>query len=206
MQSIEYDEQIRALLGARISQTRRMGWEGRADEDLLFTSSPVQMHHEPDVTRVGHHHHRENTVQMQEFSTASRSPLFDANGDEIQTGDVQELADSLLGLYSDALPPTHRQETSEIPIRSRAHDSNAISSPTHQGDSGDRTHSPGGASHEPNERTFGTNVPRYIDPLPSALVDKFFAFGSHSQLTRPRPPPLRISTTSVAVSQVRVGR
>ncbi|KAE9409353.1 hypothetical protein BT96DRAFT_985059 [Gymnopus androsaceus JB14] len=149
MQSIEYDEQIRALLGARISQTRRMGWEGRADEDLLFTSSPVQMHHEPDVTRVGHHHHRENTVQMQEFSTASRSPLFDANGDEIQTGDVQELADSLLGLYSDALPPTHRQETSEIPIRSRAHDSNAVSFPTHQGDSGDRTHSPGGASHEP---------------------------------------------------------
>lgn len=68
----EHEDQVRAILEARlhISQAR-MDWEDRADEDLLFTSSPVQMHHEADITRVGHH--RDNTVQMQAASRPCKS-------------------------------------------------------------------------------------------------------------------------------------
>ncbi|KIK70386.1 hypothetical protein GYMLUDRAFT_269924 [Collybiopsis luxurians FD-317 M1] len=60
MQSIN-EEQQRALEDHYPFQVR-MGWDGRADQDLLFTSSPVQMHHESEVVRTGYN--RDNTIQM----------------------------------------------------------------------------------------------------------------------------------------------
>ncbi|KAJ4485520.1 hypothetical protein J3R30DRAFT_1368198 [Lentinula aciculospora] len=68
------EERTRAFEDNYMSQAR-LGWEARAEQDLLFTSSPVQMQHDTEGTRPGGHH-RDNTVQLQDYAVPRLREIF----------------------------------------------------------------------------------------------------------------------------------
>ncbi|KAJ4499299.1 hypothetical protein C8R41DRAFT_815177 [Lentinula lateritia] len=178
LRSVE-EERARTLEESYMSQTRMAG-------GLLFSSSPVQMHHIPEETRPGHH--RDNTVQLQHYA-APRLTQLDANGDEFRLDPtrVRQFAESTLGLYpprrhaADEYPPLQPVTRSPIPLDPNNPDSDVIS-PENYDPEAEVYYPliPDGPSSmryvvsvESKPRYFGTSTPRYIDPLPSALVDKF---------------------------------
>ncbi|KAJ3856821.1 hypothetical protein EV368DRAFT_78308 [Lentinula lateritia] len=178
LRSVE-EERARTLEESYMAQARMAG-------GLLFSSSPVQMHHVTEETRPGHH--RDNTVQLQHYAVPRLAQL-DANGDEFRPDPtrVRQFAESNLGLYpprrhaADEYPPLQPVTRSPIPLDPNNPDSDVVS-PENYDPEAEVYYSPipdGPYSMryvvpvESKPRYFGTSMPRYIDPLPSALVDKF---------------------------------
>ncbi|KAF5392543.1 hypothetical protein D9757_002151 [Collybiopsis confluens] len=202
MQSINEEDQ--RALEDRYRSHLRLGWDGRGDQDFLFTSSPVQMHHEPDALRTAHL--RNNTVQV---SGAPRQFILDANGEEThseESAPARTLIGGSLGLYMTGPVYVSGSVPRDEYHVSAAQEANTldISVPPTNQDLEEGAHyyvvPPdcgtfcSGTVPDPKPWIFGTTNPRYIDPLPSALVDKFTTIQPKVQ-PKAKPPVLRICTT-----------
>ncbi|KAJ3984054.1 hypothetical protein F5890DRAFT_96529 [Lentinula detonsa] len=200
---LRYIEEERAQAFEEDYMSRaRTSWDSRAEQELLFTSSPVQMHNNTDGTRPGHH--RDNTVRVQNHAFPSLLSV-DANGDEVRPDPIRarQFVEGSLGLYSmrrnatddyplpQPVPPfTHNSEPDVVFFQN--HDPrNVLYHPLIPDGPSSVKYVPS-SSAESKLRYFGTNTPRYIDPLPSALVDKILPVQS-------RRTSIHVSTATMTV-------
>ncbi|KAJ3775300.1 hypothetical protein FB446DRAFT_415511 [Lentinula raphanica] len=241
-------EEERAQENSASRDRAGFGWDPRAEQDLLFTSSPVQMQHDADAIRPGHH--RDNTVRVQNHTSPSL-PAFDPYSPrdrDVYRGNRrmrQYVENSVMMMRRNATDQSHYNlnnlnagfpRPEEVPrptsmgvdppnqlvieshvlpeyhlIRNRHRETDDVLyySVDPDGVSSARRYVPsssaagGGEEEEDTIRYFGTNVPRYVDPLPSALVDKILP---EEPRPRSRRPYHANRSSTAAVMTVFAGR